>query len=144
MIGFAEVAASLHALTGKYARFEWSEEHQHAFKMLNEALMMSPVLAMPLNEGWYILDTDVSETSIGAFHSQVPNGEERIELAYARHTYNKAEWNYCTTRKEFFAVVYYLRQFKQYLLGARFLVRTDYAALIWLQRASKLMGQQGR
>ena len=29
--GFSEVSAPLHALTGKYARFEWSEECQLAF-----------------------------------------------------------------------------------------------------------------
>ena len=74
--------------------------------------------------------------------SQVRNEEERV-TAYASRTYNKAERNYCTTRKELLAVVYFIRQFKQYLLGSRFLIRTDHAALIWLQRASELMGQQG-
>ena len=141
--GFAEIAAPLHALTGKYAQFEWSEECQTAFEKLNGALTTSPVLAIPSDIGRYILYTDVNESSIGAVLSQRQHGEERA-IAYADRMYNKAERNYCTTRKELFAVVYFLRQFKQYLLDARFLVRTDHAVLTCLQRASELMGQQER
>ena len=98
---------------------------------------------MPTDNDPYILDTDASEMLIGAALSQFQNGEEKV-ISYASRTYNKAERNYCTTRKELLEVVYFVRQFKQYLLRNKFLIRTDYAALTWLQRASKLMGQQGR
>ena len=67
---------------------------------------------MPSDEGRYILDTDASETSIGAVLAQVQNGEEMI-IAYASHTYNKSERNYCTTMKELRAVVYFIRQLKK-------------------------------
>ena len=85
--------------------------------------MTSPIHAMHSDEGRFILDTDASETSISAVLSQVQNGDERA-IAYASRTYNKAEWNYCTTRKELLAVVYFIRQFKKYLLGSMFLIRT--------------------
>ena len=65
-------------------------------------------------------------------------------IAYGSRTYNKAEVNYCTTRKDLLAVVYFVKQFKQYLLGRKFLVRTNYAALTWLQRTSEMIGQQVR
>ena len=120
--GFAEVAAPLHALTGKYARFEWSEECQLAFAKLKEALTTSPILAMASDEGRYIIDRDTSETSIGVVLSQVQNGEEMV-IVYASRKYNMAERNYCTTRKELLAVAYFIRQCKQYLLGSRFLIR---------------------
>ena len=42
LVGFAEVAAPLHALTGKYARFEWYEECQFAFEKLKKALTTPP------------------------------------------------------------------------------------------------------
>ena len=90
-----------------------------------------------------MLDTDASEQSIGAVLSQKQGGEEKV-IAYVSHTYNRAEQNYCTTRKELLAVVYFMKQFPQYLLGYRFLVRTDHAALTWLQRVTNLMNQQGR
>ena len=74
--------------------------------------MTSPILAMPLDEGRYILDTDASEASIGAVLSQVQNEEERA-IAYASRTYNKSERNYCTTMKELRAVAYFIRQLNQ-------------------------------
>ena len=105
------MAAPLHALTGKYAWCEWSEECQLAFEKLKESLTTSSILAMPSDEGRYILDTDASESSTGAVLSQVQIGEERV-TAYARRTYNKAERIYCTTWKELPAVVYFIKQFK--------------------------------
>ena len=132
--GFAEVASPLHALTG--ARFEkCSEECQVAFEKWKEAPTTSPVLVMPSDEGRYVLDTDASETSIGTVLSQVHNGEEWV-ITYGSGTYNKAERNYCTTMKVLLAVVHFIRQFKQYFLGSRFLIRMDHAAPTWLQRAS--------
>ena len=75
--------------------------------------------------------------------SQIQTGEERV-IAYGSRTYSKAERNYCTTRKELLAVVYFMKKIKQYLLGKEFLVRTDHAALTWLQRTPEMMGQQAR
>ena len=75
--------------------------------------------------------------------SQKQGGKEKV-IAYASRIYSRAEQNYCTMRKELLAVVYFMKQFRQYLLGNRFLVRMDHAALTWLQRATNLMGQQGR
>ena len=40
-------------------------------------------------------------------------------------------------------IVYFVKQFRKFLLGNRFLVRTNHTALTWLQRATDLMGQQG-
>ena len=41
-------------------------------------------------------------------------------------------------------MVYFMKLFKQYLLGRDFLVRTDHAALIWLQKTPEMMRQQAR
>ena len=140
---FAEIAAPLHALAGKYAKFTWTKKCQHAFDQLKTALSTSLILAMPTDGDVYILDTDTSEQSIGSVLLQVQQQDERV-IAYASRTYNKAERNYCTNRKELLAVVYFMSQFKQYLLGAHFLVRTDHSALTLLQRATELVGQQAR
>ena len=139
---FAAIAGPLHALTAKAVRFKWDEPCQTAFEKLKRALTSSPILAMPTDTDQYILDTEGSDQAIGTVLSQVQKGEERV-IAYASRTYNRAEVNYCT-RKELLAVVYFLKHFKQYLLGSHFLIRTDHAALTWLQRAFELMDQQGR
>jgi hypothetical protein len=51
--------------------------------------------------------------------------------------------NYCVTRRELLAIVYFLKYFRHYLLGRPF-VRTDHAALQWLRRTSEVTGQQVR
>ena len=48
------------------------------------------------------------------------------------------------TRKELLAVVHFLGYFKQYLLGRKFRIRTDHAALTWLKRTPDPIGQQAR
>ena len=96
---------------------------------------------MPTDDEVYVLDTDASDHSIGAVLSQVQAGEERV-IAYGSRTYGNAEVNYCTTRKKLLAVLYFMKLFKQYLLGREFLVRTDHAALTWLQKTPEMMGQQ--
>ena len=111
--------------------------------MLKEKLSESPILGLPRDEGMFIVDTDTSDCGIGAVLSQIQDGEERV-LLYASRLYSKAEQNYCVTRKELLAVVYFLKQFRQYLLGRKFLVRTDHAALQWLRRTPEPIGQRGR
>ena len=56
---------------------------------------------------------------------------------------NKAEQRYETTRKELLAVVYDLKQYRQYLLG-RHIICTDHAALSWLRRTAEPMPQLAR
>ena len=123
-------------------RFQCNDECQVAFETLKAALTSSPILTMPTDGDVYVLDTDASSQSICAVLSQKQEGEENV-IAYASRTYSTAEQNYCTTRKELLSVIHFMKQFRQYLLGNRFLVRMDHAVLAWLQRATDLMGQQG-
>ena len=63
--------------------------------------------------------------------SQVQDGVERA-IAYGSRTLSKAERNYCVTDRELLAVRYSMEYYKQYLLGRKFLARTDHQALQWL------------
>ena len=65
--------------------------------------------------------------------SQIQDGDERV-IAYASRTLNSSEKNYCVTRKEMLAVVYFVKHFKHYLLGREFTLRTDHGSLVWLHR----------
>jgi len=140
---FAAVPAPLHALTGKNRKFDWTSSCEDWFKKLKEALVTSPILAMPSDGDPFKLDTDASDVSIGAVLFQVQEGEERV-IAYASRSLSKQERNYCVTRKELLAVVFYSKTFRQYLLGRQFLIRTDHLALQWLRTTPEPMGQQAR
>jgi len=65
-------------------------------------------------------------------------------VAYSGRTLTVGERNYCIYRKELLAVVYFLKKFRQYLLGKEFLIRTDHAALTWLRKTSDPIGQNAR
>ena len=61
------------------------------------------------------------------------DGVEKV-IAYGSSTLTKAERNYSVTRREMLALISFLRRFRSYLLGKPFVVRTDHAALTWLQQ----------
>ena len=107
---FSRIAEPLNALMQKDRRFEWSQEAQDSFEELKAALTSPPILAMPQDEGVFILDTDTSADAIGAVLSQEQNGVERV-IAYASRALDKRERNYCVTRKELLAVVHFLKHF---------------------------------
>ena len=75
--------------------------------------------------------------------SQKQEGAE-IVIAYASRSLDVREISYCIIRKEILAVVYFLKQFKQYLLGRKFTIRTDHAALTLLKRIPEPIGQNAR
>ncbi len=128
---FSCVAAPLFALTKKGHNFEWNKECQAAFGQLKTLLTTVPVLALPREDGKYILDCDASDLGIGAVLSQEMDGEEHV-IAYGSRLLSNAEYRYCVTRKELLAVVYFTKYYRQYLLGKQFTLRTDHVALRWL------------
>ena len=101
------------------------------------------MVSLPRDEGEYRLDTDASGWAIGAVLSQLQDGHERI-ISYGSKLFSRAEMNFCTTRRELLAVVFFVKYFKQYLLGRKFLIRTDHAALQWLRKTPDPVGQQAR
>ena len=141
--GFADTAKPLYELTKKNARYEWSARHQHSFEQLKYKLTHPPVLAMPMDEGEYILDTDCSDMAASAVLSQIQGGEERV-ISYASKTLSKPEQQYCVTRKELLAVVSFVKQFRCYLVGRSFRIRTDHASLQYLHKSVNLLGQSAR
>ena len=111
--------------------------------MLRTALQEAPVLGYPREDGRLILDTDASDFGVGAVLSQMQDGQERV-LAYGSRSLQKPERRYCTTRKEFLAVMFGLKKFKHYLLGRPFNVRTDHASLRWIATFREPEGQIAR
>ena len=140
---FAEIARPLHNLTKKGYPFRWNKEQQIAFEILKQKLINYPVLATPIPEGEYIVDTDASNESLGAVLQQKQNGIIRV-ISYASRVLDPAERSYCTTRKELLSIIFALKFFRHYLLSVPFLLRTDHAALTSLLRSPEPVGQQAR
>ena len=141
--GFAHIAHPLNRLTDKKSEFRWSDQCQEAFDKLKVLLTKAPILAHPLDEGEYLLDTDASGVGIGGVLSQIQDDTERV-IAYSSRSLNTAERNYCVTRRELWAVVYHVKHFRCYLYGRHFTIRTDHGSLRWLHRFKEPEGQLAR
>jgi hypothetical protein len=74
----------------------------------------------------FILDTDASDYAIGAVLSKVKDGKERV-IAYGSRCLDKPERNYCVTRREMLAVVYFTKYFKHF--PGHFTLLTDNPSL---------------
>lgn len=129
---FSERASPLTKLIRKKAKFHWDDNCYQAFQDLKTCLIKSPILSFPKSLGMFVLDSDASLHGIGCVLSQIQNGEEKV-IAYASRTLNPAQQQYCTTKRELLTVVTFMKHFKHYLLGQKFIVRTDHAPLIWLR-----------
>ena len=140
---FSDIAAPLTELTSKHTEFFWNYGAQDAFLKLKEALCSAPILSFPMDSGDFVLDTDASAISVGAVLQQVQNGEERV-ISYGSKKLNKEQRRYCVTRRELLAVVVFLREFRHYLLGKEFLIRTDHSCLTWLLKFKEPQGQLAR
>ena len=66
--------------------------------------------------------------SFGAVLSQKINGKER-DVCFGSNTLSKSQRQYSVTRKELLAIVHLVKCFRHYLLGRRFVIRTDHSAL---------------
>ena len=126
---FATKARPLHHLTEKSVHFEWTSECQEAFDALHTQLVSTPVLAYPDFTRPFLLDTDASDGGIGAVLSQQDDAGLEHVVAYGSRSLTKTERRYCVTRRELLAVVTFVKQFRTYLLGNKFTLKTDHGSL---------------
>ncbi len=121
--GFSQLSAPLMDLTKKGA-FQWSEEAQLTFDKLKEAMSTCPVLALPDFNRPFILECDASGEGIGGVLMQ-----DRHPIAYESRKLTLAECLYSIYDREILAIVHALTKFRQYLVGAKFVVHTDHNSL---------------
>ena len=141
--GFSDIARPLHKLCEKKTPFKWTDDCQNSFETLKQALISAPILAYPKLGSKFILDTDASNSAVGAVLSQIQDNKERV-IAYMSKSMNVHERAYCITRKELLAVVTALKHFHSYLYGQSVLLRTDNAAVSWMRTLKLPTGQVAR
>nr|VZH96027.1 unnamed protein product [Spirometra erinaceieuropaei] len=144
---YAQIAGPLHKLTQKNVKFKWTADCTNSFQTLKDKLCTTPILVFPdisNDAGKFILDTDASDTAIGAVLSQQQlDGTERV-LQYLSRSLTKAERRYCVTRKEMLALTHFVEECRPYLQYRPFVVRTDHSALTWLRNFRNPEGQVAR
>ena len=98
-----------------------------------------PVLALPDVSRPFEVQTDASDFALGGVLLQ-----EGHPVAYESHKLSEAERRYTAQEKEMLAVVHCLRVWRHYLLGSKFVVKTDNSAVSHFFTQPKLTPKQGR
>ena len=130
---FSKLARPLHQLTERNCTFKWTPVCQAAFETLKKCLCSAPILGYPDYSKRFILDTDASDTGIGAVLSQLDDDGNEHVVAFASRLLTKPERRYCVTRRELLAVVAFTKHFRHFLIGCHFTLRTDHGSLTWLR-----------
>ncbi|KAI4904670.1 hypothetical protein NFI96_001896 [Prochilodus magdalenae] len=109
---FSIRAVALIDLTRKNSpnKIQWTEEAEAAFKDIKDALCADPVLYCPDFAKPFVLQTDASETGIGAVLLQ-GEPEDRHPVAYISRKLFPREVRYSTVEKECLAVKWALDTF---------------------------------
>ena len=130
--GFSNIAAPLNRLLEKNESFEWTDKCMAMYEKLKAVLLQRPVVAYLDFSIPFRLYTDASNVGLGAILSQQQEGKERI-ICCASHTLSKSEQNYSATKKECLAVVWGIKNFRNYLIPNHFKVYMDHYFLQWLR-----------
>ena len=119
---------------------QWSPQTINSFEKLRSVLTKDPILQLPDGELPFTLQTDASDTGLGAALLQPCRKDPRklAAVAYASRTLKGPERNYSTIEKEGLAVFWALQKFHIYLYGREFTLRTDHKPLLYLGQADRL------
>lgn len=141
---FANITAPITELLKKgREKIEWNADAQQALGKIKTALTSAPVLANPGYSLPFIIQTDASDTGMGAILVQGEGDAEKV-VAYWSRKLSAAQRKYQTTERECLAVISAVEKFRPYIEGAKFTVITDHASLVWLRNLKDPTGRLGR
>ena len=114
------------------AQLQWSAVHQRSFDQVAAALASPPVLRIFDPACPSRVSADASGVALGGVLEQEYGGTWHPVAFYSRKL-SSAEQHYTTRERECLAVKQCLVEWRHYLLGAPFRVRSDHQSLKWLQ-----------
>ncbi|KAJ4733316.1 polyprotein [Rhynchospora pubera] len=120
--------------------FHWNELAQEAFCKLKEVMTCAPVLAMPDFKKSFVMETDASEKGIGAVLMQ-----DKRPIAFISKSLGIKAQGLSTYEKEFLALLTAVQKWRHYLVGGKFIIKTDQISLKHLleQRLNHTMQHKG-
>ena len=140
---FATIADPLTRLTKKNFKYVWEEEQQRVFEHIKALVASAPVLHRPDFNSRFVIQTDASDSGLGAVLFQVIDGQERV-LEFASRALTGAERNFSVTKRECLAVLWAIEKFRTYVEGYHFLAVTEHSNLRWIRSLRSPTGRLAR
>jgi hypothetical protein len=121
----------------------WTDSLRTAFHATKQALLHAPFLQYPNYSKAFHIATDASNSGVGGVLYQPSSPDEHITPTNIVNTcskkLSKSQRNYSAYKKELWAIVYCLRQFRPYVWGRDDLVIvTDHKPLTYILSSSEL------
>lgn len=123
IMGYSSIARPLSQLL-KRDGFAWSHEAANSFSNLKTALYSTPALALPDFDKPFIVETDASNSGIGAVLMQ-----GKHPLCFISRTLGPRHQNLSVYEKELMAVVHAVQTWHPYLSHHPFIINTDQRSL---------------
>lgn len=101
--------------------FRWNDEEEKCFEYLKEVMSNAPILASPDFSKPFVIECDALCFCIGAVLMW-----DVHPMTFESRKLNKQEHLKSTYNKEIFAIMHTLAKWRKYLLGSKFLIRTDH------------------
>jgi len=124
---FGMIARPLTDLLKKGKVFLWTAICEEAFQLPKKSLISAPVLALPNFAKPFVIETDASETGIGAVLQQ-----DGHPIAYVSKALGSKTQGFSTYEKESLAILLAIDQWKAYLKPTEFVINTDHKSLTHL------------
>lgn len=122
---YAAIARPLTDLLKKHTLFVWTQTHTAAFDALKAALVSAPILALPDFSKQFQIQTDASNSGVGAVLLQ-----DGHPLAFVSKSLGPRTSALSTYEKEFLAILVAVEQWRSYLQHAEFIIYTDQRSLM--------------
>ncbi|XP_031486841.1 uncharacterized protein LOC116255195 [Nymphaea colorata] len=126
--GYGTIASPLTKMLKK-GLFAWTDQSRKAFDQLKAAMLAAPVLTLPDFTKEFLVETDASDTGVGAVPSQSGH-----PIAFISKALMQRAKPLSTYEKELLAIVMAVKKWHPYLIGRRFKVRTDHNSLCYMMK----------
>ncbi|KAK8938871.1 hypothetical protein KSP39_PZI011490 [Platanthera zijinensis] len=107
--------------------FSWDDEAGKAFDQLKRAVSTPPVLALPDFSNTFTVETDASNSGVGAVLTQANR-----PLAFFSKALGRKNTLLPAYEKEMLAIVLAVQHWRHYLVGGKFIIKTDHQSLRFL------------
>lgn len=117
-------------------KIKWTPDAEEAFAECKQQLAQAAILAYPVKSGNLVLQTDASDTCMGAVLQQIIDGHPQ-PLGYFSKSFSQAQQKYSAYDRELTAIHESIQYFRYMLEGRLFTVLTDHLPLTFAFRPKK-------